>query len=177
MFHFWGEPPHCLPDWLYQFTFPPTGWEGFPLKRDIICRQFHKRKQKLCEIHPGSGKQLQNSPQSSWHQAPWSHHHASIQTNSQTLLLTTPPKKRQREYGTSKYRDNTFSKTRKSSSTFKQEKAALNNFEFSLHPNCNSSDEKTNQWWHITFVKWHHPSLYQMKKSHLTLDAGHSTLS
>ena len=57
-----GEPPHCLPDWLYQFAFPPAGWEGSPLSRTLSAGNFIRGnknsvrytqgQESSCRIHP-----------------------------------------------------------------------------------------------------------------------------
>ena len=44
LFLVFKEPPHCSPQWLHQFTFPPPVWEGSlfstPSPTFIVCRFF-----------------------------------------------------------------------------------------------------------------------------------------
>ena len=52
------ESSYCSPQWLYQFTFPPTVWEGSsfptPSQAHIICRPFSDGHSDWCEVIPHS---------------------------------------------------------------------------------------------------------------------------
>ena len=55
-FQFFKEPPYCSPQWLYQFTFPPTVKEGSlfstPSPAFIVCRFFDDGHSDWCEVIP-----------------------------------------------------------------------------------------------------------------------------
>ena len=92
-----GEPPHCLPDWLYQFAFPPTGWEGSPLSGTLSASNFIRGnrnsvgytqgQESSCRIHPKAPdtKPLEatNMPLSTWipRLSFWLHHQRNDREN------------------------------------------------------------------------------------------------
>ena len=53
-FQFFKKPPYCFPQWLYQFTFPPTLWEGSffstPSPAFTVCRHFEDGQSNRCEV-------------------------------------------------------------------------------------------------------------------------------
>ena len=55
-FQSFKEPPYCSPQWLYQFTFPPTVQESFlfstPSPACIVCRLFDDGHSDQCEVMP-----------------------------------------------------------------------------------------------------------------------------
>ena len=57
-FQFFEEPLYCFPQWLYQFTFPPTVQEGSPFSAPslafVICRLFSDGHFDQCEVLPHS---------------------------------------------------------------------------------------------------------------------------
>ena len=59
---FFKESPYHLPQWLYQFTFPPTVQEGSlfstPFPALIVCRHFDGGHSDLCEMIPHCGFDL-----------------------------------------------------------------------------------------------------------------------
>ena len=55
-FQFFKEPPYCSPQWLHQFTFPQTVWQGSsfstPSLAFIICRLLDDGHSGQCEVVP-----------------------------------------------------------------------------------------------------------------------------
>ena len=51
---FFKESPYCLPQWLYQFKFPPTVQECFlfstPIPAFIVCKLFDEGHSDPCEM-------------------------------------------------------------------------------------------------------------------------------
>jgi len=51
---FFKESPYCLPQWLYQFTFPPTVQEhslfSKPSSAFIVCRLFDDGHTDWCDV-------------------------------------------------------------------------------------------------------------------------------
>ena len=54
LFLVFKESPYCLPQWLHQFTFPPTVQEhslfSTPSPAFIVCRLFHNGHFDQCEV-------------------------------------------------------------------------------------------------------------------------------
>ena len=54
MFSFWWESPYCFPQWLHQFTFLPTVYEGSHFSTSsptfAICRLFDDSHSDRCEL-------------------------------------------------------------------------------------------------------------------------------
>ena len=53
-FFFFKESPYCLPQWLYQFTFPPTVQKrslfSTPSPAFLVCRLFDDGRSDQCDI-------------------------------------------------------------------------------------------------------------------------------
>ena len=56
------NPPYCFPQWLPQFTFPPTEYEGSLFSTSsptfVICRLFDDSHSDRCEVIPHCGFDL-----------------------------------------------------------------------------------------------------------------------
>ena len=56
IFSFFKEPPYCSPNWLYQFTFPPTVQEGSlfstPSPVFVVCRFSDEAHSNWCDMIP-----------------------------------------------------------------------------------------------------------------------------
>ena len=61
-YQFFKESPHCSPQWLYQFAFPPTVQEGSlfstPSPAFIACRFLDHSHSDWCEVVPHCGFDL-----------------------------------------------------------------------------------------------------------------------
>ena len=61
-FQFFEKPPYCFPQWLYQFAFPPTVYEGSLfstfLPTFVICVLFDDSRSDRCEVIPHCGFDL-----------------------------------------------------------------------------------------------------------------------
>ena len=61
-FNFFEAPPYCFPQWLYQFTFPPTVHQGFLFSTYwpalVICCLFDNSHSDRCEVISHCGFEL-----------------------------------------------------------------------------------------------------------------------
>lgn len=62
LFFVFVEPPCCFPQWLHQFTFPPTVWQGSfsstPSAAFIVCRLLGEGHSGWCEVKAFSLRHL-----------------------------------------------------------------------------------------------------------------------